>query len=83
MFGRKALEALGTSENTAYSIAEDVRQRDEDRLHVQMAEGILAGRHLLFNKPVTPEPLLKPARQGKALDKATKDQIDAGEEMDN
>ncbi|GAA0592898.1 monovalent cation:proton antiporter-2 (CPA2) family protein [Paenochrobactrum glaciei] len=82
MFGRKALEALGSSETTAFSIAEDVRQRDEDRLHVQMAEGILAGRHLLFNKPVTPEPLLKPARQGKALDKATKDQIDAGEEMD-
>ncbi|MGU3574604.1 monovalent cation:proton antiporter-2 (CPA2) family protein [Brucellaceae bacterium C25G] len=77
LFGRKALEALGTSENTAYAIAEDVRERDEDRLHVQMAEGILAGRHLLFNKPVTPEPLLKPARQGKALDPVTKEHIDA------
>lgn len=79
LFGRKALETLGMNESTAYSISEDVRQRDEDRLHVQMAEGILAGRHLLFNKPVRPEPLLKPSRQAKALDQATKEQIDVND----
>lgn len=75
LFGRKTLEALGTSEEEAQSIADDVRQRDEDRLHVQASEGILAGRHLLFNKPVTPEPLVKPTRSAVPLDKATEETI--------
>lgn len=52
-----------------------MRQRDEDRLHVQASEGILAGRHLLFNKPVTPEPLVKPTRSAVPLDKATEETI--------
>jgi CPA2 family monovalent cation:H+ antiporter-2 len=29
----------------------------------------MAGRHLLFNKPVTPEPLVKPTREGQRIDK--------------
>lgn len=79
MFGRKVLETLGASADTAFEIAEDVRQRDEDRLHVQASEGILAGRHLLFNKPVTPEPLLKPRRDAVPLDKATEQTISPAE----
>lgn len=75
LFGRKTLEALGMSENEAKVIADDVRQRDDDRLHVQASEGILAGRHLLFNKPVTPEPLVKPARNAVPLDKTTEETI--------
>ncbi len=75
LFGRKTLEALGMPEEEAQNIADDVRQRDEDRLHVQASEGILAGRHLLFNKPVTPEPLVKPTRSAVPLDKATEETI--------
>lgn len=75
LFGRKTLEALGIPEEEAQTIADDVRQRDEDRLHVQASEGILAGRHLLFNKPVTPEPLVKPTRSAVPLDKATEETI--------
>ncbi len=75
LFGRKTLEALGMAEDEAHAIADDVRQRDEDRLHVQASEGILAGRHLLFNKPVTPEPLIKPTRSAVPLDKATEETI--------
>ncbi len=75
LFGRKTLEALGISEEEAKTIADDVRQRDEDRLHVQASEGILAGRHLLFNKPVVPEPLVKPTRTAVPLDKATEETI--------
>lgn len=78
LFGQKALETLGTSQELAHEIVEDVRQRDEDRLHVQAAEGIMAGGQFLFNKPVTPEPLVKPAREGKALDKATEEKINEG-----
>lgn len=75
LFGRKTLEALGMPEEEAHTIADDVRQRDEDRLYVQASEGILAGRHLLFNKPVTPEPLIKPTRSAVPLDKATEETI--------
>ncbi|MDM7850292.1 monovalent cation:proton antiporter-2 (CPA2) family protein [Pseudochrobactrum kiredjianiae] len=75
LFGRKTLEALGMGEDEAHAIADDVRQRDEDRLYVQASEGILAGRHLLFNKPVTPEPLIKPTRSAVPLDKATEETI--------
>lgn len=75
LFGRKTLEALGMPEEEAQAIADDVRQRDEDRLHVQASEGILAGRHLLFNKPVTPEPLVKPTRSAMPLDKTTEETI--------
>lgn len=75
LFGRKTLEALGVPEEEAQVIADDVRQRDEDRLHVQASEGIRAGRHLLFNRPVTPEPLTKPTRSAVPLDKATEDTI--------
>lgn len=70
LFGQRTLEGLGLSEANAYAIREDVRQRDEDRLHVQASEGIMAGRHLLFNKPVTPEPLVKPTREGQRIDKS-------------
>ncbi|MNE26137.1 hypothetical protein D3C80_1194890 [compost metagenome] len=81
MFGQRTLEGLGLSEANAYAICEDVRQRDEDRLHVQASEGIMAGRHLLFNKPVTPEPLVKPQREGQRIDKAG-DGIDAVANLD-
>lgn len=81
LFGQRTLEALGLSEANAYAIREDVRQRDEDRLHVQASEGIMAGRHLLFNKPVTPEPLVKPQREGQRIDKAG-DNIDAVANVD-
>ena len=73
LFGQKTLEALGISEANAAAIKADVRQRDEDRLHMQAAEGIMAGGHLLFNKPVTPEPLLKPTREGQLIDVRTED----------
>ena len=81
LFGQRTLEGLGLSEANAYAIREDVRQRDEDRLHVQASEGIMAGRHLLFNKPVTPEPLVKPQREGQRIDKAG-DGIDAVANLD-
>ncbi|MBB2969760.1 monovalent cation:proton antiporter-2 (CPA2) family protein [Mesorhizobium sp. RMAD-H1] len=75
LFGRRTLEELGISSDLAGQITEDVRKRDEDRLRVQATEGILAGKHLLFNRPVTPEPLMKPAREGKPLDKITEETL--------
>ncbi|SFQ64796.1 monovalent cation:H+ antiporter-2, CPA2 family [Nitratireductor indicus] len=73
-FGRKTLEALGTEEQLSRSIVEDVRRRDEERLEIQAVEGIYAGNDKMRVRPVTPEPLIKPTRESRRLDK------EAGEE---
>jgi CPA2 family monovalent cation:H+ antiporter-2 len=70
LFGRKTLEALGASEEQALETVEDVRRRDEERLKLQASDGLQAGREHVFRKPVTPEPLVKPVREGKRLDTA-------------
>ena len=62
LFGRRAIEALGVGEDEAEAIAEDIRRRDEERLKIQATEGLQAGRHMLHNRPVRPEPLVKPKR---------------------
>ncbi|MDF1606774.1 monovalent cation:proton antiporter-2 (CPA2) family protein [Hoeflea sp. YIM 152468] len=69
LFGRKTLEALGTSEDQAAAISQDVRHRDEERLAMQAVEGLLAGLEKLHTRPVTPEPLIKPKRESERLDK--------------
>ncbi len=69
MFGRRTLEGLGVSEMEALGIAEDVRRRDEERLAMQASGGIYAGNNKLTTTPV-PEPLTKPTREARRLDKA-------------
>jgi monovalent cation:H+ antiporter-2, CPA2 family len=68
-FGQKTLEALGLDEDTASEILEDVRRRDEERLALQAVEGLQAGGGTWYTKPVTPEPLIKPVREAKRIDK--------------
>lgn len=67
MFGRRTLQGLGESEETAYEIAEDVRRRDEERLAIQISEGIYAGMDKMHTAPV-PEPLVKPQHEGQIVD---------------
>ncbi len=67
-FGRKTLEALGMDEENVYEIAQDVRRRDEERLLIQEVEGIYAGSDKLKTRPVSPEPLIKPKKEGKRID---------------
>ncbi|MCJ8517617.1 CPA2 family monovalent cation:H+ antiporter-2 [Pseudorhizobium tarimense] len=68
LFGRKTLEALGMSGAEAEAIEEDIRKRDEERLLIQAADGLMAGRHMLHNRPVKPEPLIKPKNAPAAED---------------
>ncbi|MBO3759039.1 monovalent cation:proton antiporter-2 (CPA2) family protein [Ciceribacter sp. L1K22] len=82
LFGRKTLEALGMTETEAQAILDDIRVRDEERLQIQAAEGILAGRHMLHNRPVRPEPLVKPKRQSDDGESAARFPEAVGEEMD-
>ena len=55
-------------EEDAQGIVDDIRRRDEERLKIQAAEGVQGGRHMLFNKPVRPEPLIKPKRPIERID---------------
>lgn len=68
MFGRRTLETLGTSEDLASTIMDDVRRLDEERLAIQAIEGIYAGNDKMHVRPVQPEPLVKPARESRRLD---------------
>ncbi len=68
LFGRRTLEGLGASEDEAYTIGEDIRRRDEERLKLQAQEGILAGRELIHKRPVKPEPLVKPKKALQAVE---------------
>jgi len=51
----------------AAEVADYVRSRDLERLALQQAEGIAAGRDLLFARRVQPEPLSTPQREATAL----------------
>lgn len=67
-FGGKALEAIGTDETTATNIAEDVRDRDEERLALQALYGGAADSDAMLNHPIAPEPLVRPTRPARRLD---------------
>jgi glutathione-regulated potassium-efflux system protein KefB len=66
-FGRAALEGLGLPHERAVEVADYVRQRDMDRLTLQQAEGLAAGRELVWQKRVRPEPLSEPRHRAEAL----------------
>ncbi|MDR6756233.1 CPA2 family monovalent cation:H+ antiporter-2 [Mycoplana sp. BE70] len=68
LFGRKTLEALGVHDDEALAISDDIRHRDEERLILQAAEGLTAGRHMLHSRPVRPEPLIKPKHTEQVAD---------------
>ena len=68
VFSRKTLEALGLSPERVEAILDETRRRDEERLQIQAVEGIYAGGDMLHVKPVKPEPLVKPQKEGERLD---------------
>ena len=80
LFGRKTLEALGLGENEAEEIGNDIRKRDEDRLELQAVQGLGAGREMLFNSPVRPEPLIKPRRAMVLDDMPLEPKLDADQQ---
>jgi CPA2 family monovalent cation:H+ antiporter-2 len=62
LFGQRTLEALGMADVEAADIGSDIRRRDEERLQIQAVQGLAAGREMLHNRPVRPEPLIKPKK---------------------
>ena len=63
--GGEMLTATGLEEDEARAIVNDVRRRDAERLDMQAAEGLMAGRDRLHREPQTPEPLLQPVREAR------------------
>jgi len=73
VFGEQVLRGLGFEDAEVAETMEDVRRRDAERLQLQLAGGITAGRSLMRGNLSTPEPapLTPPQREPRALDPAT------------
>jgi glutathione-regulated potassium-efflux system protein KefB len=69
--GEALLRSLGAPADEAASVTDQLRRRDLERLQLQQAEGITAGRHLVFGASPTPTPLTPPKRESKALSAQT------------
>jgi glutathione-regulated potassium-efflux system protein KefB len=69
LFGAATLEKLGVDRQEVDDVVEDVRRRDAERLQLQVAGGLQAGRRLMKgNIPEpTPTPLATPKRTGQAM----------------
>ncbi|WP_265516633.1 monovalent cation:proton antiporter-2 (CPA2) family protein [Nitratireductor luteus] len=78
VFGQMSLKVLGTEEEVARAITDDVRRRDEERLEIQAVDGLSAGQDRMHTRPVTPEPLIKPSRQARRLNRDEKVIADRG-----
>ena len=83
-FGEHVLKDLGFSEEEARETIEDVRWRDEERLTLQVAGGLQAGRSLWRNNTTTPqpEPYVKPRREGQALNDQAAEVLDEKQEAE-
>ena len=67
VFSREVLVGLGHSEGIASKAIDEVRERDIERLELQIAGGLTAGRWLLRGNIQTPEPEpLSPRQSGEA-----------------
>ena len=84
VFGHQVLIDLGFNHEQAEETIEDVRRRDEERLSLQMVEGITAGRSLMRGniRTTKPEPYVKPRREGQALNEEAADALEEEEERE-
>jgi glutathione-regulated potassium-efflux system protein KefB len=80
-FGEQVLVDLGFNAADAAETIEDVRRRDAERLTLQVTGGITAGRGLMRGNAVTPtpEPYVKPRREGQALNDEAAELLDEDE----
>ena len=85
VFGHQVLIDLGFTHEQAEETIEDVRRRDDQRLSLQMVEGITAGRSLMRGniRTTKPEPYVKPRREGQALNEEAADALEEEEEREN
>jgi glutathione-regulated potassium-efflux system protein KefB len=79
VFGRQVLVDLGVDPAEADETIEDVRRRDDERLTLQLAGGLTAGRSLMRGNAVTPQPApyVKPRREGQLLNEEEVEKAEA------
>jgi len=84
VFGEQVLIDLGFSGDEARETIEDVRRRDEERLSIQLVEGIQGGRSLMRGNIATtrPEPYIKPRREGTALNDEAAEALEEDEDRE-
>ncbi|NJC40160.1 glutathione-regulated potassium-efflux system protein KefB [Brevundimonas alba] len=84
VFGEQVLIDLGFSGQEARETIEDVRRRDEERLGIQLVEGIQGGRSLMRGniRTTRPEPYVKPRREGTALNEEAAEALEEDEERE-
>jgi len=72
MFGEQVLIDLGFPDEEVRETIEDVRRRDQERLTLQVAGGLTAGRALMRGNMTTPQPApyVTPRREGQLLNEA-------------
>jgi glutathione-regulated potassium-efflux system protein KefB len=70
-FGEAALLTLGTSQDEAAETIQAVRARDAERLQLQIAGGLSAGRNLQIRNQPEPTPLVPPKRGARPLNEET------------
>ncbi len=69
-FSQEALLHLGVEEDEAVRLTQDMRQRDQERLEMQVTAGISAGADLRYSNTPKPTPLTKPQREGQIIDQS-------------
>ena len=79
-FGEHVLKGLGYEPDEIAENLADVRQRDDDRLGLQLIGGITAGRSLMRNNQATPEPapLTRPKHAARALNPEATEVVEQG-----
>ena len=84
IFGEQVLVDLGFSAGEARETIEDVRRRDEERLSIQLVEGIQGGRSLMRGniRTTRPEPYVKPRREGTALNEEAAEALEEDDERE-
>lgn len=84
VFGDNVLRGLGYGADERAATLADVRQRDEDRLGLQLIGGITAGRSLMRNNQATPEPapLTRPKHEPRGLNPEAAEAIEAAAQDD-
>ncbi|AQR62947.1 potassium transporter [Brevundimonas sp. LM2] len=78
-FSEHVLMDLGFSDQEAREAVDDARRRDYERLTLQVAGGLQAGRALSRGNATTPEPApyVKPRREGRALNEEAAEMMTA------
>ncbi len=82
VFGENTLVGLGVDRQEAADIIADVRRRDAERLDLQLAGGIRAGRDLMKGNAPVPGPLIKPRQTGRAINEETASVLPAKQDAD-